>query len=92
MSPIKAGDLVLVTRGWSCCGYTAAMGYPFTVKKVTRELPGDVCNACGAPYVGLLAWATPSAACPVSRLTKIDPPATGDSLPTRRELNAPATA
>jgi len=94
---IKSGDLVMVVRGLPCCGFMglAHFGLTFIVTAVFPAPPGLSCKCCNAPA---------SAAAPcvganisgeadamlMSMVKKIDPPAEGDSLPTRRDLEMPA--
>lgn len=84
---IKPGDQVMVVRVRSCCGM-GILGLVFTVAAVRSA--NTRCK-CGAEFWGdLVADAPPDVrgGGPVllSRLKKIDPPAEGDSLPTRKDL------
>ena len=81
---LKPGDLVMVVKPAPCCGDTSTLGHIFTVTH--GHVSGYRCNACGvtAFVSGLIPLEGKYCAEP-ERLKKIDPPATGDSLPTRAE-------
>jgi hypothetical protein len=91
MSDIKPGDLVMVVRPTSCCGDTEEIGLIFKVSAV--ENAPSWCELCGHQFERTV-LATSSDAeedcCSTIRLKKIDPPAEGDSLPTRREMGVAA--
>lgn len=86
---IQKGDLVMVVKPTVCCENTNAIGIMFIaipetkrglrcVYCATRTTTGFFINdATGHGFLSL-------------RLTKIDPPAEGDSLPTRADIEVPA--
>lgn len=85
---IKPGDMVMIVYARPCCGELSSLhGIPFIAGKSKDHC---LCNACGTvlnePCVlGLRGYTIPKRV-----LKKIDPPADGDSLPTRRDLDVPA--
>jgi len=90
---IKPGDLVMIVKALPCCGYRISrMFQPFIAGSYGTS-DGVGCKSCGAaimyrdagPAVGAFGGYVL-----VSLLKKIDPPADGDSLPTRKELEQPA--
>lgn len=90
MEDIKPGDLVMVVKSSLCCGDVSRIGEIFRAQGVGIR-PYAVCVHCGREatnYFGVHKrgryWHS------ASRLKKIDPPAEGDSLPTRREIEVPA--
>jgi hypothetical protein len=87
---IKSGDLVMVVKPRACCGNSDAIGMIFTVIGPAIN-PTTFCDSCynTIPSDTHL-YLSGGTACPPSRLKKIDPPATGDSLPTRADLRVPA--
>lgn len=90
MSDIKPGDLVMVIKPTPCCGYDRSLGEVFRAKAVERR-PRSRCLHCGSLFVNCLAAQRgPSSWGLTYRLKKIDPPAEGDSLPTRRDLEVEA--
>lgn len=93
MSDIKAGDLVMIVKLMPCCG-NGKLGYSFTAMAV-RSLR-STCGFCGHVYESNVLVGHPSyperTGVLMSRLKKIDPPAEGDSLPTRANLDQPVTA
>lgn len=87
---IKRGDLVMVVKAAPCCGASDSVGRVFTVADIVDEV-GE-CNECGlvsASKLAVISYAERKAQ-DVYRLTKIDPPATGDSLPTRADIGVHA--
>lgn len=81
----KPGDLVMLVKPTPCCGSAASLGSIYTVS------PGIVamfrCLPCGTIAFGQDLVELDGEYCAErNRLKKIDPPATGDSLPTRAEL------
>ena len=79
----KPGDLAMVVRGTLCCGY-GKLGFVFTVKRVDAGFLK--CSNCGhVTAYKQRVWHSGNRASGTERLKKIDPPATGDSLPTRAE-------
>lgn len=91
MSDFKPGDLVMVVKPMLCCGHPAAIGEVFSVNDVMSAL-GE-CPVCRTPFRGDVAtfWkGSREVWVDVKRLKKIDPPAAGDSLPTRRDIEVPA--
>lgn len=85
---IKPGDLVMVVKPRPCCGYPSRYGFPFTVTLIEETM--TICDACGETWTSLQAYEPNGTLCDVSRLKKIDPPASGDSLPTRADLKLEA--
>ena len=86
-APIKPGDLVMVVKPNKCCGDAKSVGRDFTVGAITLharcECPncwgfgrGTFIEDAGKPRTGEL----------LSQVVKIDPPAEGDSLPTRQDM------
>lgn len=47
MSGFKVGDLVMVVKPKSCCGYSGALGHIFTVTSLTHSAPTTTCVQCG---------------------------------------------
>jgi len=85
MSDIKAGDLVMVVRPSTCCGNSSLLGSIFTVDDVFRGI--GRCGRCGHIHtLPVDIVETPNLSLLASTLKKIDPPAEGDSLPTRKDL------
>lgn len=87
---IKAGDLVMVVRPSTCCGDSSGMGEIFQARAAEIRARGKcmVCQSVITDYFGVQKegrrWFQ------AGRLKKIDPPADGDSLPTRKDLEVPA--
>ena len=88
MNDIKAGDLVMVVKPTTCCGGVDMIGSIFVVKKVLRGF--GRCEACGNVSLVEVAFESDSYATDLPRLKKIDPPADGDSLPIRKDIEVPA--
>lgn len=87
---IKLGDMVMVVRGTPCCGFLGQLKYLQVATVVSVDHLDFVCRSCMTPLgeragvvfdTGLGALA--------SMVKKIDPPADGDSLPTRKDLEVP---
>jgi len=88
MSEIKAGDLVMIVKPTLCCGNAGSLGQMFIVDD--RPLPQkSKCYFCGSvePITKEIVPLSSKNVCARSRLKKIDPPAEGDDLPTRRDLH-----
>ena len=90
MSEIKTGDLVMIIRLRRCCG-KGVLGVAFNAGRVLH----DVYHRCG--HCGVISEAAtliesdmPGLFIPAYRVKKIDPPAEGDSLPTRADLEITA--
>ena len=81
--PIKAGDLVMVVKALPCCGSAAAVG---TIFKVESFGGRGRCVYCKAVRIVTTARRENGFVYELSRLIRIDPPATGDSLPTRKDI------
>lgn len=85
----KPGDLVMVVKPRACCGESGtSLGKVFSVLRAIEEFAGVRCNTCGAfieEPSGYFILSSGSAS-HFSRLKKIDPPAEGDSLPTRKDI------
>lgn len=92
MSAIKPGDLVMIVKLTACCG-KGKLGHTFTAGELRMMI--SACPHCGH-FDNSILVAHPSRPDRVgvllSRLKKIDPPETGDSLPTRADLNIPEPA
>jgi hypothetical protein len=84
MSDIKAGDLVMVVRGSSCCGASHFMGLPFTVHSV--ESLAGVCAKCGAFKLKTFVCRDRYYGFEESSVIKIDPPALPESIERKKEL------
>ncbi|MCI2809366.1 hypothetical protein [Eoetvoesiella caeni] len=87
---IQKGDLVMVVKPTECCGLAVGLGAIF---RVERTLSGrGNCGHCqkklGAVSVAFGHKGT--TVFPFRSLKKIDPPADGDSLPTRADIEVPA--
>lgn len=89
---IKAGDLVWVARGMTCCGYlTGAEGMYFVVSGVRSGRTGTGCLQCGD---GASARVMCADGCPgrrgieLGRLKKIDPPALPESITEKEGITA----
>lgn len=88
MSDIKPGDLVMIVKPMPCCGDNATLGNVFIVKSISGS--DGVCGACGDYQEFAMDALRPDGGyTQLSRLKKIDPPAEGDSLPTRKDLEVP---
>lgn len=85
---IKTGDLVMVVKPTPCCGNCKAIGRTFTVKGVSAS--EAVCRYCGRIDKLEDALSVDDRRYDISRLKKIDPPADGDSLPTRADIEVAA--
>lgn len=92
MSEIKAGDLVMVVKPRRC-GCTNGLGFIGSVLSISTDNRVGYCDQCESktfppytPTVELILGHHTE----ISRLKKIDPPATGDSLPTRKNIKEPA--
>lgn len=84
---IKKGDLVMVVRPKRCCGDGSSLGI---VGVVLDMIPGSSCCGCGNVRRGLVAHISGGLYGDPENLKKIDPPADGDSLPTRKDLEVAA--
>ncbi len=85
---IKADDLVMVVRPAGCCGSISGIGRVFKVGRVCRQ--ATYCIHCGHVENKDYAVFDNGYAADIFRLKKIDPPADGESLPTRKELEVTA--
>lgn len=85
---IKKGDLVMVVKPTTCCGNTKAVGRIFTVRSVA--LRDAHCVHCWHTEIKITAIRDDGMMYGIDRLKKIDPPAHGDSLPTRADLEVTA--
>ncbi|WP_343724899.1 hypothetical protein [Herbaspirillum huttiense] len=90
MSDIKTSDLVMIIRLRQCCG-KGVLGATFTAGRVLH----DAYHRCS--HCGVISRATTiiendkqGLFIPAYRVKKIDPPAEGDSLPTRADLEVTA--
>lgn len=89
MSDIKVGDLVMVVRKTRCCSRGKTTGKVFRVAKNDGVVTGE-CGACGATVTDEYIENEDGHGFSGYRLKKIDPPAEGDSLPTRADLEVTA--
>jgi hypothetical protein len=89
---IQPGDLVQVVRPLACCGDVSPVGHVFVAEALLPAWEGMQlrCPDCGASitisskeHVYRSEWGL---LMPKYALKKIDPPAEGDTLPVRREL------
>lgn len=92
---IGKGDMVMVVRGAPCCGSmgNAKYGLTSTADEVgtINDAQGFMCVGCGMRYPNPLHVAlTEKGTFPIFMLKKIEPPAEGDSLPTRADLEITA--
>ncbi len=89
MSDIKVGDLVIVVKPSLCCGSTRSIGHVFKV--FTKDDPTIISCRCGHLSRNDDSWVMLQNGKYAERvrLKKIDPPSTGDSLPTRASLDQP---
>lgn len=90
MSDIKVGDLVMIVKLASCCGKPSDhLGRVVTVTKV--DVATGVCGGCGDVQPNQLGvYFGNGLRIQRYRVVKIDPPAEGDSLPTRADLEVTA--
>lgn len=92
MSDIKLGDLVMVVKPKACCGRSDGVGKLFVAGSAPFRTKSR-CILCGAIWNSVVVSRSESKDLRVTdldRLKKIDPPAEGDSLPTRRDLKVTA--
>lgn len=90
MSQIKKGDLVMVVRGTRCCGVLGHIGRTYTVIGINNSARWR-CFYCGSPEAEpLVRGENLGNGYELSCLIRIDPPAHGDSLPTRKDIKEPA--
>lgn len=81
--PIQVGDLVVCNGGCGC-----RLGTIFIVTKIAY-FEWQFCMDCSAQvYRSNYAFLGSDRHLPVQWLKRIDPPAHGDSLPTREEIEA----
>ena len=93
--PIKVGDLVMVVRLSPCgCGILGAV---FKVMAITENIGNGIrCAVCNKVARGKFmvahidAQVSHTNVVDMFRLKRIDPPAIGDSLPTRKDMKEPA--
>ena len=88
---IKAGDLVMVVRGWSCCGQTDSFGYTYAVRSVEMSEDHDnVCLHCGGITSAEVVAVDPKdgAGFALYMLKRIDPPALDDEITHNEEMTA----
>lgn len=86
---IKVGDLVVVVRKAPCCGNDKYTGYFYTV----AAKGGHYFVKCSCGQVDdnddTFVMLNDGNYIEKNRLKKIDPPAKGDTLPTRADLDMP---
>lgn len=87
---IKPGDLVMVVKPTPCCGATFSLGKLFVARET--ETKDAVCIGCGHRFDTHFRVLAHDGWRDGRRLKKIDPPAEGDSLPTRADLDIPVAA
>ena len=88
---IKPGDLVMVVLPNVCCGATDSVGKVGTVGPNPSWATYVECDFCGATSRDVGKFRTiDGGGFHVETLRKIDPPAEGDSVPTRREIEVAA--
>ncbi len=89
MSDIKAGDLVMVVKPTPCCGNSSHIGAVFAVVNVVST--ACTCGLCLRAFRDPVRITEgPNGHVLVSCLKKIDPPAEGDSLPTKADIEVAA--
>lgn len=90
MSDFKPGDLAMVIKLSPCCA-RGTSGMIFTVGSVSFQARSR-CSMCGSVRTSTVVTRSDDSmrAIDVVRLLKIDPPADGDSLPTRLDIEVPA--
>ena len=81
---IKRGDLVMVVRPSPRCGNTVSIGLVFRATDVRHGRMH--CLHCRAPQEVVFVEKDGVFGLDASRLKKIDPLATGDTIPTRKEV------
>lgn len=86
---IKTGDLVMVVKPAPCCGYSGNLGLVFTVARTLSAI-GDCCLCGKSTAIPVDIVKSPGDFMLASTLKKIDPPADGDSLPTRKDSEVAA--
>ena len=89
MKPIKVGDLVMVVRPTICCGATKSVGLVATV--VDNETKQYVrCIHCSDRVINDSSYLQLDNGkyCHVSRLKRIDPPATPETVEHDSEVTA----
>lgn len=85
---IKSGDLVMVVKPALCCGSAGNIGRIFTVLEISH-FEGR-CIYCGHVSTEARVMLSENGGIRLGRLKKIDPPADGDSLPTRKDIEVTA--
>lgn len=81
---IKKGDLVMVVKPSPCCDRPEKMGLVFEARGIHDCI--IECLLCGEEREGVGVELENDKGFPIERLMKIDPPATGDTIPTRKEV------
>lgn len=88
---IKPGDLVMVVLPNVCCGATDSVGKVGTVEPNPDWATYAQCDFCGATNRDTNIFRTiEGGGYHVGTLQKIDPPAVGDSVPTRSDIEVEA--
>ena len=90
MSEIKPGDLVMVVRPSYCCNNPIDIGKTGIVSAAPAWADSVTCCFCGSTESVNKFLDLQGEGHRISTLKKIDPPAEGDSLPTRADLEVPA--
>ena len=90
MSDFKPGDLAMVVKLLPCCA-GGRLGRIFTVG-TAPFLARSRCPICGSVRTSTVVARSDDSrrVIDVVRIRKIDPPADGDSLPTRRDIEVRA--
>lgn len=89
MADLKKGDLVMITKAARCCGSSFGIGSTFVIEELVKVDDG-FCMHCLKTRDVVAARASGQLQTDSARLTKIDPPSEGDSLPTRADLKLEA--
>lgn len=85
---IKTGDLVMVVKPTPCCGNNTGVGVIGAVSKL--KFVRGRCKFCGQKDQKMLVYLENGKSVLKNRVKKIDPPADGDSLPTRKDIEVAA--
>ena len=89
---IKRGDLVMVVRPSICCGSQLSLGKTYTVVRIVDIDAASPhkrrCRGCRKVIDEAIAFDDETGGYHVSRLRRIDPPATGeyDGVPVRKRV------
>ncbi len=86
--PIQVGDLVMVVKPLECCGDAGDVGVVYIAGEHYNG--PSLCRKCGHRGTVVGVWVKSKNVRDFKRLIRIDPPATGDSLPSLREMEETA--